>query len=43
MPNEGEGNNSGQCDQATKGWSNLGHQGRNQRRQGNRGGDQQRG
>ena len=43
MPNEGEGNDSGQRDQATKGWSNHGRQGRNQRRQGNCGGDQQRG
>ena len=41
MPNEGEGNDSGQRDQATKGWHNQGRQGRNQRRQGNRGVDQQ--
>ena len=43
MLNEGEGNDSGQRDQATKGWHNQGRQGRNQRRQGNRGADQQRG
>ena len=43
MPNEGEGNDSGQRDQATKGWHNQGRQGRNQCRQGNRGADQQRG
>ena len=43
MPNEGEGNDSGQRDQATKGWHNQGRQGRNQHRQGNRGADQQRG
>ena len=43
MPNEGEGNDSGQRDQATKGWHNQGRQGRNQRRTGNRGADQQRG
>ena len=43
MPNEGEGNDSGQHDQATKGWHNQGRQGRNQCRQGNRGADQQRG
>ena len=43
MPNEGERNDPGQRDQATKGWHNQGRQGRNQRRQGNRGADHQRG
>ena len=43
MPNEGEENDSGQRDQANKGWHNQVRQGRNQRRQGNRGTDQQRG
>ena len=43
MSNEGEGNDSGQRDQAAKGWHNQGRQGRNQRRQANRGADQQRG
>ena len=43
MSNEGGGNESGQRDQAAKGWHNQGRQGRNQRRQGNRGADQQRG
>ena len=41
MPNEGEVNDSGQRDQATKGWHNQGCHGRNQRRQGNCGADQQ--
>ena len=41
MPNEGEGNDPGQRDQATKGWHNQGCQGRNQRRQGNHAADQQ--
>ena len=41
MPNEGEGNDSGQPDQATKGWHNQGCQGRNQCRQGNCGTNQQ--
>ena len=43
MSNEGGGNDSGQRDQAVKGWHNQGRQGRNQRRQGNHGADQQRG
>ena len=43
MRNEGEGNDSGQRDQATKGWHNQGCQGQNQRHQGNRGPNQQRG
>ena len=43
MPNESEGNDSGQHDQLAKGWHNQGRQGWNQRRQGNRGSDQQRG
>ena len=43
MPIEGDANDSGQRDQATKGCHNQGRQGRNQRRQGNRGADQQRG
>ena len=43
MPNEKEGNDPGQHDQPVKGWHNQGRQGRNQRRQGNCGADQQRG
>ena len=43
MPNEGEGNDSGECDQATRGWQNQGRQGRSQCRQGNHGADLQRG
>ena len=43
MPNEGEENDSGQRDQALKGWHSQVRQGRNQRRHGNRGTDQQRG
>ena len=43
MPNEGEENDSGQCEQATKGWHSQVRQRRNQRRQGNCGTDQQRG
>ena len=43
MPNESEGNDSGQRDQPVNGWHNQGRQGRNQRRQGNHGADQQRG
>ena len=42
MSNEGGGGNSGQHDQTTKGWNSQGRQGRNQRRQTNRGADQQR-
>ena len=36
MPSEGEGNDSIQRDQATRGWQNQGCQGRSQRRQGKR-------
>ena len=43
MPNEKEGNDPGQQDQPVKAWHNQGRQTRNQRRQGNRGADQQRG
>ena len=43
MPNEKEGNDPGQHDQPVKGWHDQGRHGRNQRRQGNRGADQQRG
>ena len=35
MPKEGEENDSGQRDQATKGWHSPARQGRNQQRQGN--------
>ena len=41
MSNEGGGNDSGQRDQAVKGWHNQGRHGRNQCRQGNRGVKQQ--
>ena len=41
MSNEGGWNYSGQRDQAAKRWHHQGRQGRNQRREGNRGADQQ--
>ena len=41
MPNEGDGNDPGQCEQGTRGWQNQGYHGRSQRRQGNRGADLQ--
>ena len=43
MPSDKEGNDPGQHDQPVKGWHNQGRQMRNQRRQGNRGTDHQRG
>ena len=43
MPNDKEGNDIGQQDQPGKGWHNQGRQTRNQRRQGNRGIESQRG
>ena len=43
MLNEKEGNDPGQRDQPVKGWHNQGRQARNERRQWNRGADQQRG
>ena len=43
MQNEKEGNDPGQQDQPVKGWHNQGRQTWNQRQQGNRGADQQRG
>ena len=43
MPNEGEGNDPGPREQGARGWQNQGCHGCNQRRQGNRGVDLQRG
>ena len=43
MPNEGEGNDPGPQEQGARAWQNQGRHGHNQRRQGNRGVDPQRG
>ena len=43
MPNENEGNDAGRQDQPVKGWHNQSRHTQNQRRQGNRGADHQRG
>ena len=43
VPNESEGDDPGPREQGARGWQNQGRHGRNQRRQGNRGVDPQRG